>query len=248
MRDEFQKTHALIVAHRVAMGQVLFMGFDSTWRMRYRTGDTYHHKFWGQVLRWATAAKLPGGTSLVKVGTDRARYSPHAKIVARAKIQKQDFSPLVANDVAVKVFSGKQLVLRKNLAYAADSPGLYWAELGELPSGTYRLELSAPSAKPMLDQDKVETVATEFSVDPSTPAEQVELSADRALLGQIASSTGGIVAELYEAPRVLGALGPGTLATHEVRQYTLWDCWWLLTIIISLVTAEWLLRKKVGLA
>jgi hypothetical protein len=248
MRDEFQKTHALVVANRVAMGQVLFMGFDSTWRMRYRTGDTYHHKFWGQVLRWATAAKLPGGTSLVKVGTDRARYSPHAKIVARAKIQKQDFSPLVANDVAVKVFSGKQLVLRKNLAYTADSPGLYWAELGELPSGTYRLELSAPSAKPMLDQDKVETVATEFSVDPSTPAEQVELSADRALLGQIASSTGGIVAELYEAPRVLGALGPGTLATHEVRQYTLWDCWWFLTLIISLVTAEWLLRKKVGLA
>jgi hypothetical protein len=248
MRDEFQRTHALVVANRVAMGQVLFMGFDSTWRMRYRTGDTYHHKFWGQVLRWATAAKLPGGTSLVKVGTDRARYSPHAKIVARAKIQKQDFSPLVANDVAVKVFSGKQLVLRKKLAYTADSPGLYEAELGELPSGTYRLELSAPSAKPMLDQDKIETVATEFSVDPSTPIEQVELSADRGLLGQIAASTGGIVAELYEAPRVLGALGPGTLATHEVRQYTLWDCWWFLTLIISLVTAEWLLRKKVGLA
>ena len=248
MRDEFQKTHALVVAHRVAMGQVLFMGFDSTWRMRYRVGDTYHHKFWGQVLRWATAAKLPGGTNLIKVGTDRARYSPHAKIVARAKLQRPDFSPLVANDVAVKVFSGKQLVLRKNLAYAADSPGLYWAELGELPSGTYRLELSAPSAKPILDQEKVETVATEFSVDPSTPIEQVELSADRGLLGQIAASSGGVVAELYEAPRVLGALGPGTLVTHEVRQYTLWDCWWFLAIIISLVTAEWLLRKKVGLA
>jgi hypothetical protein len=248
MRDEFQKTHALVVAHRMAMGQVLFMGFDSTWRMRYRVGDTYHHKFWGQVLRWATAAKLPGGTNLVKVGTDRARYSPHAKIVARAKIQHPDFSPLVANDVAVKVFSGKQLVLRKNLAYTADSPGMYWAELGELPSGTYRLELSAPSAKPMLDQEKVEGVATEFSVDPSTPIEQVELSADRGLLGQIAASSGGVVAELYEAPRVLGALGPGTLVTHEVRQYTLWDCWWFLTIIISLVTAEWLLRKKVGLA
>ena len=248
MRDEFQKTHALIVTHRVAMGQVLFMGFDSTWRMRYRVGDTYHHKFWGQVLRWATASKLPGGSNLVKVGTDRARYAPHAKIVARAKIQHPDFSPLVSNDVAVKVFSGKQLVLRKNLAYSDDSPGLYWAELGELPSGTYRLELSAPSAKPILDQEKIEKVATEFSVDPSTPVEQVELSADRGLLGQIAASSGGIVAELYEAPRVLGALGPGTLVTHEVRQYTLWDSGWFLTIIILLVTAEWLLRKKVGLA
>jgi hypothetical protein len=248
LQSEFQKTHALIVTHRMAMGQVLFVGFDSTWRMRYRAGDTYHHKFWGQVMRWATAAKLPGGSNLVKLGTDRARYGPHGKIIARAMIQRPDYSPLVAYDVAVKVFSGKQMVLKKSLAYAPDSPGLYWAELGELPSGTYRLELSAPSAKPILDHEKVTEVTTEFSVDPSSPVEQVELSADRGLLGQIASASGGVVAELYEAPRVLEPLGPGVLVSNEVRQYTLWDCWWALGLIITLVTAEWLMRKKVGLA
>ncbi len=85
LRQEFEKNHALVVAQHVGMGQVLFIGFDSTWRMRYRVGDTYHHKFWGQVMRWATASKLPAGTNLVKLGTDRARYGPHENITARAK-------------------------------------------------------------------------------------------------------------------------------------------------------------------
>ncbi len=76
----------------------------------------------------------------------------------------------------------------------------------------------------------------------------MELSADRGTLGQIASSSGGVLAELYEGQRVLSALGPGTLATHEVEQYTLWDSWPMLALIMVLVSAEWLLRKKVGLA
>ena len=35
-------------------GKVLFVGLDSTWRWRYKAGDTYHHRFWGQLVTdWA---------------------------------------------------------------------------------------------------------------------------------------------------------------------------------------------------
>jgi len=52
-RRQFQRQHALISYHTVATGRVMFLGFDRTWRLRYRVGDAYHHRFWGQVLRWA---------------------------------------------------------------------------------------------------------------------------------------------------------------------------------------------------
>ena len=52
-----------------------FVGIDSTWRWRYRTGDTYHHRFWGQAIRWAASDKpLVTGNEFVRFGTRDAVY------------------------------------------------------------------------------------------------------------------------------------------------------------------------------
>jgi len=247
-RRDFERSHALITHHNVALGKVMFLSFDHTWRLRYLVGDTYHHRFWGQVLRWATANKLPAGTETVKLGTDRTRYAPQASVRVQAKLARKDYTPIVSNDVAVKVFAGAQMKLRKPLQYVANSAGMYEADLGELPSGAYRVELDAPPAIPILAEDKVDSVSVEFSVDPATPAEQAELSPDRGLLGRLATLTGGTVADPARAQRVLGSLGPVTEVQIERHEYVLWDSWPLLAVILALATAEWLLRKKVGLA
>jgi len=254
-RREFERENALITYHTVAMGQVMFLGFDHTWRLRYRVGDTYHHRFWGQVLRWATANKLPAGTETVKLGTDRSRYAPQAPVRVRAKLARKDYTPITSDDVSVNVFAqygpvraGGQPVLRKKLQYIQHSPGMYEAELGELPGGTYRVELDAPAAKPVLAEENVAKVATEFSVESSTPAEQAELAPDRGLLTRLAALTGGAVADVTHADRILASLGKPTEVQIERREYVLWDSWPLLILMVLAATAEWLLRKKVGLA
>ncbi|MBE3070826.1 MAG: hypothetical protein IMZ66_11385, partial [Planctomycetes bacterium] len=75
-----------------------------------------------------------------------------------------------------------------------------------------------------------------------------ELAPDRGLLGRLATLTGGTVADPAGARRVLDALGPVTEVEVERHEYVLWDSWPLLVLIVALATAEWLLRKKVGLA
>ncbi|MCX5675819.1 MAG: hypothetical protein NTX87_12510, partial [Planctomycetota bacterium] len=247
-RRDFERENALISYHTVAMGQVMFLGFDHTWRLRYRVGDTYHHRFWGQVLRWATANKLPAGTETVKLGTDRSRYAPQAPVRVRAKLAKKDYTPITSDDVSVNVFAGDQTVMHKKLQYIQHSPGMYEAELGELPAGTYRVELDAPAAKPVLAEENVAKVATEFSVESSTPVEQAELAPDRALLARLAGLTGGAVADATHADRILASLGKPTEVQIERREYVLWDSWPLLVLMVLAATAEWLLRKKVGLA
>src|SRR5262249_9498407 len=58
---------ALLARQHYGHGQVLFVGVDSTWRWRYQTGDTYHHRFWGQVIRWAASDHT-------RFDTDKAIY------------------------------------------------------------------------------------------------------------------------------------------------------------------------------
>ncbi|MCX5683665.1 MAG: hypothetical protein NT049_08275, partial [Planctomycetota bacterium] len=247
-RRDFERENALIAYQSVAMGQVMFLAFDHTWRLRYLTGDTNHHRFWGQVLRWATANKLPAGTETVRIGTDRSRYAPAMPVRVRARLAKKDFTPITSDDVAVNIFTGDQLVMHRKLQYLENSPGMYAAEVGDLPAGNYRMELDAQAVKPILAAESASKVATEFSVEPSASAEQAELAPDRGMLTRLAGLTGGGVTDPTHADRILGSLGKPTEVQREPREYVLWDSWPLMIVMIMIATVEWLLRKKVGLA
>ena len=278
-RQDFIADYALITLHNLALGRVMCLSFDHTWRFRYCAGDTHHHRFWGQVLRWATSDRLPAGGQFVKLGTDRPRYSSHAKIRVRAKLVQPDFSPVVSDDVAVNIYAtaptslpkvshlregiqqspaayppegvkpsgGGKLVLRRKLEYLPNSLGVYTADLGELAAGTYRVELDAPAAKPLLAADNLEKVACDFFVEQAVPSEQIELSADRGLLERIATLTQGIVVDPPRAGDVLAALGAPTLTHSERREWALWNSWPLLGLIVVLAGAEWLIRKRARL-
>ena len=248
MRRDFQRRNPLIVVQNVGLGKVMFLAFDRTWRMRYRTGDTYHHRFWGQVLRWATTGKLPAGTALARLGTDRGWYTPDSGILVRAKLLWPDLSPLVGRDVTVSVFSGRRRVLERKLRYLQGSPGMYTGDVGPLPAGTYRVKLFAPDISSALSEEDMEKLATEFSVQKTVPAEQVELSADESLLGRLAKLSGGRMAALADADSIIEGFGPATLTIERRRQSTLWDSWPALVLIVLLAGSEWLIRKKEGLA
>ena len=248
-REEFRRSRALIAVAPHGLGKVMMLSFDRTWRLRYRMGDTYHHKFWGQVLRWATAGKLPAGTDLVKLGSDKTRYAPRARPVVRAKILQEDHAPMTQASAAVKVFAGDKLIGRVPMKYVPDSPGIYTATLEELPAGAYRLELDCPEAQALLQRDGVEKLSVEISVDPASPAEQIELAANPNLLGRLAglSHEGGLLRP-YKARRLLESLPPGKVEQTHRRQFALWDSWVLFGLFCAAATAEWLLRKRVGLA
>ena len=247
-RRDYQRSHALISVAPHGLGKVMVLGFDRTWRLRYRVGDTRHHKFWGQVMRWATEGKLPAGTELVKLGTDRTRYPPHSRPIVRAKIVEKDYRPVVSDQVSVKVLSGEDVVGRFPMRYASDSPGMYTATLDELPAGVYRLELDAPEAAALLEGDGPAVVATTISVNPSTPDEQVELACNRDLLSRLAGlSDGGEAVTPDKAASLLASLPAGKVSRTGSDELALWDSWWLLVLFAGVATAEWVLRKRVGL-
>jgi len=247
-RQEFQRKNPLIVTQRYAGGRVLMMCFDRTWRFRYDVGDAHHHKFWGQVLRWAAAEKLQVGTKFVRLGTDKLQYAPGETVNVSAKIKKTDSSPLVDGDVAVDVYDGNQLVLRKKLNYIPDSSGIYQAELVGLPAGRRcRIELAGVDVKSILSAEAQGTVKVDVAMLPIRTVEMVELAADPGDLETLARASGGTVTDPLEANSLVGHLQPGTKIITTQDQYLLWDSWPFLLTIVAVLTGEWFVRKQKGM-
>ncbi len=247
-RRAFESKNAVIAIQRFGLGQVMMLGFDQTWRLRYRAGDERHHKFWCQVLRWANAGKLQAGTDLVRIGADEMQYNPDQPVKVRARITNVDHSPVVSEDVFAKVFDGPRLVLQKKLDRTPDSPGMYEADLGALPPGKrYRIELSGPEVEKILRAKGPDKVETEIVVVPTYSAELTELTADRTALDTLARVSNGAVADPQHAADVLDRLGSGIERKTVYRRYLIWNSWPLFLVMLVGLAAEWVLRKRVGL-
>ena len=247
-RQEFINHNALLAAQPFGSGQVLFFAFDGTWRFRYRTGDTHHHRFWGQVMRWATTDKLPVGTDVARFGTDRPVYEAGEPVIARARLRDKSHTAIATQGASIVVQEGKREVLRKKLDPQAGSPGMYESDLGPLPPGKeYRVSLAIDDpAKPELAA-AAQQVSTQIVVTQPPSQEQTDFSADRASLDLLARRTGGIVVSPGEADQVLKALGPVSReVTHEER-FPLWHSSLVLLTLLGLVATEWIVRKKGGL-
>ncbi|HUS46574.1 MAG TPA: hypothetical protein VM098_00530, partial [Phycisphaerae bacterium] len=255
-REEFQRKNALISVQKYKGGQVLFLSFDRTWRFRYRIGDTYHHKFWGQVLRWATGDKLAAGTRLVRIGTSKSRYGPEENVKVEAKILNADFDPLddtERKNVVVKILRNGQSVREEKMSVVAGSLGRFEADLGDVGAkygpGDYRAELHSQAVSDILAKEGTQNVvATRFRVAEKMYDEQKYLASDPATAEDLARASRGKVVRPHEVPAIADGFGEGMEVRTDHRQSSLWDSWPMLAMIVVAATAEWVIRKRVGLA
>lgn len=241
-----ERKHALIAHQHFGFGQVVWIGFDGTWRWRHRVGDKYHHQFWGQLVRWAVSNKISAGNEFVRFGAERSdvpagedvvlrtRWSPpflqkYPKLSARAEISK-------ISDAADDVFA------TVDLPFKPDQPLLRDGKAVNLPAGEYRAKLVVKDGD--LGPKGVET--TFVIRTPSTP-ELVDTTANRELLAQLAEASGGQLLLADEVKNLPNLLRPENTTQDIYRETPLWDHGAMLGLFFLLLTLEWFLRKWNGL-
>ena len=140
--------------------------------------------------------------------------------------------------------------MSKRLEYREDSNGIYESLLNPLDEpGRYRMELKGKKAKKLLKADDLKVVETEFRVvTTKNPVELAELTGDREIPQRIASLSSGAVVGPGDARRLVDYFGEAREVLKEQRETALWHTWPLFLAFIGLVTSEWILRKKGGLA
>jgi hypothetical protein len=247
-RDTEHK-NALVVVSQTGLGKVAMLNFDQTWRFRYGVGDTIHHKFWGQLMRWGAGENLAAGTNFVRLGTKQLSYEPGQKVRVMARLIDESYRPLADAQVGIAVYRDGEVVLKKNLTYQAQSHGMYETEFESLTKpGTYRIELTGADVERLLQKDNVKTVEQKLTISAGgNPVELGEISVDPEMAARLASLTHGMVAAPDEASKILPLFGDATRDVEERKETTLWDNWLMLAIAVAAATAEWILRRRGGL-
>jgi hypothetical protein len=257
------RNHALIVRQNYGFGRVLYVGLDSTWRWRFRRGDTYHHRFWSQVIHWAAADKpLIAGNDHVRFGTREPVYRQGTEIDLVARLSDNE-KPLPADALAgARVLrltgepngkNGEEQVALIPLKRKPAQPRLLEAKVPPyLAPGQYSVELAIPELAGKLEgppgaDAKPGKLRANFSVLPSESEETIELAANWPLLEELATKSGGKALAPEDAMEVVELLSKKVITREQLVETRLWETWGMLFLFLFLVTVEWVVRKLVGL-
>lgn len=230
------------------LGKVLWVGTDGTWRWRYRVGDAYHHRFWGQVVRWSSAGQLATGNRLVRFGPAAPRAAEGQPVPLRAQFAEE--ATLAPGTLVVaRVFRAGadgtspegDAVAVVPLRPAPERPRRFEGQAPALPAGRYVVKLEAPTVEGLPSEAAV------LELTPLETTERIELAASRDALDRLASPGGGRVFrewELAELPPLIAArVRPET----RVESTSLWDQPLALGLFVALLSLEWIGRKRLGL-
>jgi hypothetical protein len=256
---EREKERGLIVRQHYGFGRVLFVGLDSTWRWRYKVGDTYHHRFWGQAIRWAASDKpLVAGNEHLRFGTQEPvfRQGQEVEVVVRLAEQTGPLGPdALAGARLLRQGDGpdgEKSVALVPLKRREAQPRVLEGKVRDLLPGRYEIELAIPeladklTAPPGAD-GKPGKLRASFTVTAPEGEEMVELATNWPLLEELAAKSGGKVFTAESASELADLLTRQSAVHVAHHEFRLWSWWATLAAFLVLLTLEWVARKMAGL-
>ena len=268
------KAFPLIAWHRYGAGKCMFVGTDQLWRLRARTGDKYHLRFWGQAVQFLTLSRLLGENRRVRLQTGRDEYplgepvevfaavlndlyeplsSPRFEVGVAPAGEEEVSNPVTSGEVSNPVTSGLEPRLEPQQGAAGTTvllkalpgaAGMYHGLYSPASPGRYRVTASA-------DADgrgrSAGAVAAEFDVRSET-SEKTETGMRRDLLVKMARTTGGEYLSLRDLPLLGDWVRDRRASMVYVKEYELWDNWLVALVFVSLVGLEWAWRRSRNLA
>lgn len=247
-RRELQAKRALLVTRQTGRGKVALLLTDRTWRLREGAGDTHHHRFWGNLVRWGAGPLLRAGTSRVGIGSDQLSYTADDKITITARLREKDMSPVRDEALQAEILRDEQVVATVPLAPVEGSQGLHQAQAGPFAEpGRYRINLVGDRPADLLENGE-ELPELSFSVVSSRgPIELADTTLNLPLLDEIATASGGQVVTPDRISDLLPMFLGDAREREEIRETPLWDNAWVFALLAIFLTAEWLMRRNAGL-
>ncbi|SFH88194.1 vWA domain-containing protein [Planctomicrobium piriforme] len=240
-----ERQNAIIAQHYVGAGQVVWIGIDSTWRWRYLVGDVYHHRFWGQLIRWAVSFKASAGNDSLRLGLReaviRAGQTAHVQVRIDERFLAQNPN-LKAQAVLTRQAADRPYSQTIDLATREGNALLLESQAPGLPPGEYKVQLKLTGGETQQELPEVLLV-----VNAELTPELQDVHANRPLLEQIASATGGQFLQLNELHRLPELFQDANQTEHIREEVPLYSHWLILILFSGIAMTEWVLRKLNGL-
>lgn len=249
--------HVLLATQFVGTGRTAYLGTNATWRWR-RTGERYFNRFWIQMLRYLVEGKLLGGRARGQILTTKDHYDLGESVVMTVRALDQHYAPLLLPvlELTVNPTAGsvEETTNERETETVPLSPlpgrdGYYEGRF--IPDRVGTLKLSAKMPGGTSDGELDETAVIEKEIFVSKPDIEMRNTAmDRTGLKTLVETAGGksryFEIDEFDAVTTLIEDRSRTSA-HVGRIKPLWDNKYLFTLLIALLTIEWILRKKAKL-
>jgi len=250
---DLERNNALIVRQNFGFGKVVYVGIDSTWRWRFKKGDTYNHRFWSQVIRWAASDRaLVAGNEYVRFGAREPVYraDQEVEVVARLsdKVKKLGPEALAGARLIRKAKPGtEEMVGLMPLKMHPAIPREYDGGQANLPPGEYDVELVIPEIEEKLNGPDGKKLRAHFQVLPADTGEMLDLGTNWLLMEDIAAKSGGKVFPAERAGELVELLQSRSATREYAVEQKMWQSWWTLILFLVLLSLEWVVRKFAGL-
>ncbi|MFO1007876.1 MAG: hypothetical protein U0929_18090 [Planctomycetaceae bacterium] len=243
---DWERNNAVFVQQYQGTGQVIWLGIDSTWRFRFRVGDAYHHRFWGQISRWASEFKASAGNEFVRLGLERPVIGEgdDAVIIARWDQRFLDRFPKLQARAVLKLggIDSKHPSITVDLKPDPERPLVQTGRAPSLRAGEYSVQLSVENA-----EVGPSPISAELSVLEKLSPELADVSGNRPLLEQLATTTGGQFYPIDQARRLVEKFQQVKESLTERKEIPLWNSGFVFLVFCGLLMTEWVLRKMNGL-
>ena len=230
----------MIMRQFYGAGEVLFHAFDETWRWRWQTDDRYFARYWGQAVRRLARTRLATNRQGVQLKTDRQTYQPGEPVNIYLRLLNPAQLPTNEDQITLELTAATSATQQITLNRHASYRNAYITTLKDLLPDQYQL---------LFQQSQSGEVPLESSFTVQQPPKELaRIAADRPTLEKIAKQTGAQAYTIEDAHKLLEALPQPQLTTTDTRPpRKLWNNPLLVGLIVLLLSAEWLLRRKVGM-
>ncbi len=229
----------LIAAQRYGQGRsVVFAGEASwRWRMLKPVEDTSYETIWRQMARWITVG-AQGPVTIGAMSPAVAGITDRVSVIVR----DEDFKPVANAEVAIVLTApnGEKRQLPAALSSPAD--GRYAVATRFDQPGVYRVDATATRSGQRLGTASRPVLVGGVDLEMTQPR------LNDAVLRRLAAESNGRYLSAEDADQLPSLLreSRAEAGTPEIRD--VWHNGWSLLLIVGLLAAEWVARRRVGLA
>src|SRR5689334_18615047 len=234
-------TVPLLVQQRYGRGQTLALTAADTWRwkMRMDAKSNAHETFWRQMLRYLVS----GTPDQIEIGTEKEVYALDDTVNIVADIRDKHFNPVPDAHATARVTKPSGAVVDVPLKFTTlNSVNTYVGQIKADELGQHRIELLGTSATLGTLSARSNLLVSDLNREYYGAAQNNEL------LQRIAAETGGKYYTPAQAQSLLDDLIYRQTPYSERVTKDLWNMPVNFMLIIGLLSAEWFLRKREGLA
>lgn len=214
-------------------GKCVYFGTDETYRWRSRTGEKYYSILWGQIMQTLALQLLDNASPMTQLKSDRKQYTVGDRVVIAGNVYSADYAPLmvpglegvleISEDSRKASTQALNLVAMEKNSFHADfiakQPGSYTFHTVRDPGGVLKFQVADNNLE-----------VTQTALD------------DRLLKAMAAAAGGRFLREedLQNLPEWISAT---TTRVATYRKIELYYSTWILSGLLFLLFAEWLMRR-----